>query len=62
MGGSKEATLLQENYRKENTAEFEYFITSLLPKIGHNRIRFDLKKGKKSLARFLPFKMRRLVY
>ena len=50
MGGSKEATLLQENYRKENTAEFEYFITSLLPKIGHNRIRFDLKKRKKVIS------------
>ena len=44
-------SLLKEDYRKTNTPEFEYFITTLLPKIAHHRIRFDKKKRKQMISR-----------
>ena len=47
----REVSLLKEDYRKTITPEFEYFITTLLPKIAHHRIRFDKKKRKQMISR-----------
>ena len=46
MDARKEVSLIQESYRKDNTPEFEYSITALLPKVGHQRIKFDRKNDR----------------
>ena len=43
MDARKEVSLIQESYRKDNTPEFEYFITAWLLKVGHQRIKFNRK-------------------
>ena len=50
MDERKDVNLLHESYRKENTPEFEYFFTALLPKIGHRRIEFDKHKRTKLVS------------